>query len=221
MKPAIVIMSKVPKPGETKTRLMTQISGEECAMLHLACLKDICHTVKGLDVQGYVYFTGASEVDLPPEILKRLQIGRDLGERLYHTALGVLAEHDRLIFLGADLPNLTGDLLQKAIDYLDEFDTVIGPATDGGYYLLGIKFAHAGLFADIQWGGARVLDQTIKQIEESKLSYYLLESKNDIDTWDDLVEFYEDNKAKDNDAINVTTFKIAKTLVDKYASTDN
>jgi uncharacterized protein len=221
MKPAIVIMSKVPKPGKTKTRLMTQISGEECAMLHLACLKDICHTVKGLDVQGYVYFTGASEVDLPPEILKRLQIGRDLGERLYHTALGVLAEHDRLIFLGADLPNLTGDLLQKAIDYLDEFDTVIGPATDGGYYLLGIKFAHAGLFADIQWGGARVLDQTIKQIEESKLSYYLLESKNDIDTWDDLVEFYEDNKAKDNDALNVTTFEIAKTLLDKYASTDH
>jgi uncharacterized protein len=221
MKPAIVIMSKVPKPGKTKTRLMTQISGEECAMLHLACLKDICHTVKGLDVQGYVYFTGASEVDLPPEILKRLQIGRDLGERLYHTALGVLAEHDRLIFLGADLPNLTGDLLQKAIDYLDEFDTVIGPATDGGYYLLGIKFAHAGLFADIQWGGARVLDQTIKQIEESKLSYYLLESKNDIDTWDDLVEFYEDNKAKDNDALGVTTFEIAKTLVDKYASTNH
>jgi uncharacterized protein len=221
MKPAIVIMSKVPKPGKTKTRLMTQISGEECAMLHLACLKDICHTVKGLDVQGYVYFTGASEVDLPPEILKRLQIGRDLGERLYHTALGVLAEHDRLIFLGADLPNLTGDLLQKAIDYLDEFDTVIGPATDGGYYLLGIKYAHASLFADIEWGGARVLDQTIKQIEESKLSYYLLESKNDIDTWEDLIDFYEDNKTKDNDAQAGTTFKIAKTLVDKYASTDN
>jgi uncharacterized protein len=221
MKPAIVIMSKVPKPGETKTRLMTQISGKECAMLHLACLKDICHTVKGLDVQGYVYFTGANEVDLPAEILKRLQIGRDLGERLYNTALAVLAEHDRLIFLGADLPNLTGDLLQEAIDYLDEFDTVIGPATDGGYYLLGIKFAHAGLFADIQWGGAKVLDQTIKQIEESKLSYYLLESKNDIDTWDDLVEFYEDNKAKDNDALDVTTFEIAKTLVDKYASTDH
>jgi uncharacterized protein len=221
MKPAIVIMSKVPKPGETKTRLMTQISGEECAMLHLACLNDICHTVKDLDVQGYVYFTGANEVDLPPEIVKRLQIGRDLGERLYNTALAVLAEHDRLIFLGADLPNLTGDLLQEAIDYLDEFDTVIGPATDGGYYLLGIKFAHAGLFADIQWGGARVLDQTIKQIEESKLSYYLLESKNDIDTWDDLVEFYEDNKAKDNDALGVTTFEIAKTLVDKYASTNH
>jgi uncharacterized protein len=221
MKPAIVIMSKVPKPGKTKTRLMTQISGEECAMLHLACLKDICHTVKGLDVQGYVYFTGASEVDLPPEILKRLQIGRDLGERLYHTALGVLAEHDRLIFLGADLPNLTGDLLQQAIDYLDEFDTVIGPATDGGYYLLGIKYAHASLFADIEWGGARVLDQTIKQIEESKLSYYLLESKNDIDTWEDLIDFYEDNKTKDNDAQAGTTFKIAKTLVDKYASTDN
>jgi uncharacterized protein len=221
MKPAIVIMSKVPKPGKTKTRLMTQISGEECAMLHLACLKDICHTVKGLDVQGYVYFTGASEVDLPPEILKRLQIGRDLGERLYHTALGVLAEHDRLIFLGADLPNLTGDLLQQAIDYLDEFDTVIGPATDGGYYLLGIKYAHASLFADIEWGGAKVLDQTIKQIEESKLSYYLLESKNDIDTWEDLIDFYEDNKTKDNDAQAGTTFKIAKTLVDKYASTDN
>jgi uncharacterized protein len=216
MKPAIVIMSKVPKPGETKTRLMTQISGEECAMLHLACLKDICHTVKGLDVQGYVYFTGASEVDLPPEILKRLQIGRDLGERLYHTALGVLAEHDRLIFLGADLPNLTGDLLQEAIDYLDEFDTVIGPATDGGYYLLGIKFAHAGLFADIQWGGAKVLDQTIKQIEESKLSYYLLESKNDIDTWDDLVAFYEKGRAGGTDALKLTAFEIAKTLVEKY-----
>jgi uncharacterized protein len=216
MKPAIVIMSKVPKPGETKTRLMTQISGKECAMLHLACLKDICHTVKGLDVQGYVYFTGASEVDLPPEILKRLQIGRDLGERLYHTALGVLAEHDRLIFLGADLPNLTGDLLQKAIDYLDEFDTVIGPATDGGYYLLGIKFAHAGLFADIQWGGAKVLDQTIKQIEESKLSYYLLESKNDIDTWDDLVAFYEKGRAGGTDALKLTAFEIAKTLVEKY-----
>jgi uncharacterized protein len=169
-----------------------------------------------LDVQGYVYFTGASEVDLPPEIVKRLQIGHDLGERLYNTALEVLAEHDRLIFLGADLPNLTGDLLQEAIDYLDEFDTVIGPATDGGYYLLGIKFAHAGLFADIQWGGAKVLDQTIKQIEESKLSYYLLESKNDIDTWEDLVAFYEKGRAGGTDALKLTAFEIAKTLVEKY-----
>jgi uncharacterized protein len=128
----------------------------------------------------------------------------------------VLAEHDRLIFLGADLPNLTGDLLQKAIDYLDEFDTVIGPATDGGYYLLGIKFAHAGLFADIEWGGAKVLDQTIKQIEDSKLSYYLLESKNDIDTWDDLVAFYEKGRAGGTDALKLTAFEIAKTLVEKY-----
>ncbi|HZW82092.1 MAG TPA: TIGR04282 family arsenosugar biosynthesis glycosyltransferase, partial [Candidatus Deferrimicrobium sp.] len=211
---------KVPKPGETKTRLMTQISGEECVMLHLACLRDICHTVKDLDVQGYVYFTETNEVDLPPQIIKRLQRGYDLGQRLYNAAVEVLAEYDKLIFLGADLPNLTADLLQKAIDYLDEFDTVIGPATDGGYYLLGIRNAHAKLFADIEWGGAKVLDQTIEQIAESKLSYILLESKNDIDTWEDLIDFYEGNKVRNTSALMLKTFGITKTLVEKYVGSD-
>lgn len=193
METAIVLMSKVPRAGYTKTRLLKHLSGEECANFHSACLSDLAQTLEKTGLTTYLYYTGGSQEEFFGSIVKldkRSQIGRDLGERLYNAALEVLAQHDSLIFIGADLPYLSCATFEEAIEQLSLKDTVIGPAADGGYYLLGIKQAYPELFGNIEWGTARVMNTTLARIKDQGLSVSLLETKRDIDTWDDAIAFY-------------------------------
>ena len=194
MHPAIILMSKVPRAGYTKTRLMERLSGRACADFHSACLLDLAQTVEQTGLTAYLYYTGGCPREFPAgeamdKLIKRPQSGRDLGERLYNAALEALTLHDGLIFIGADLPSLSLTTLNEAIRQLALYDTVLGPAEDGGYYLLGIKQAHLELFSDIDWGTAKVKEKTLAKIKSLALSVSLLETARDIDTWDDLIEF--------------------------------
>ncbi len=196
MRPAIILMSKVPRAGYTKTRLMERLSGRACAAFHSACLLDLAQTVEQTGLPAYLYYTGGSPWEFPSseamdKLIKRPQLGQDLGERMYNAALEVLTQHDYLIFIGADLPSLSLITLKEAIRQLDLFDTVVGPAEDGGYYLLGIKQAYLELFSDIDWGTPQVKEATLAKIKSIGLSVSLLETARDIDTWNDLVEFFK------------------------------
>ncbi|MFZ3101692.1 MAG: TIGR04282 family arsenosugar biosynthesis glycosyltransferase [Desulfitobacteriaceae bacterium] len=189
-------MSKVPRAGYTKTRLMERLSGRNCAAFHSACLLDLARTVEQTGLTAYLYYTGGSPWEFPAseamgKLIKRPQLGRDLGERLYNAALEVLTLHDGLIFMGADLPSLSLTTLNEAIRQLALYDTVVGPAEDGGYYLLGIKQAYLELFSEIDWGTSKVKEATLAKIKSLGLSVTLLETARDIDTWDDLLEFFK------------------------------
>lgn len=194
MRPAIILMSKVPRAGYTKTRLMERLSGRECAEFHSACLLDLVQTVEEVGCPTYLYYTGGDPGEFPTgqamnKLIKRPQWGQDLGERLYNAALEALTLHDCLIFIGADLPYLTAGTISAAIRHLEFCDTVVGPAQDGGYYLLGIKQAYLELFSDIDWGTDQVLKATLTNIKGLGLSVTLLETLRDIDTWDDIIAF--------------------------------
>jgi rSAM/selenodomain-associated transferase 1 len=194
--PAIILMSKVPLAGYTKTRLMDRLSGRECAEFHSACLFDLAQTVEEVGCPTYLYYTGGDPGEFPigkaiSKLIKRPQIGRDLGERMYNAALEAFSHHDRLIFIGSDLPNLSSNALNLAFTQLVLKDTVVGPAEDGGYYLLGLKQAHVELFSGIEWGAARVMTATLAKIKVLGLSTTLLETLRDIDTWDDIISFSE------------------------------
>lgn len=237
--PAIVLMSRIPVPGRTKTRLMTKMNGHECATFHLSCLIDICTVLASMEVKLYFYYTGGSPDFFKNEMLDGLKVlslneaevrylinnnfalypqeGRDLGERLYNAACQVLKVHDRVIFTGSDIPDMTGSLFLDSLRSLDHADVALGPASDGGYYLIGLKQAHRALFSDIPWGTPEVLGRTLKAAQQNGLSVHLLPCKDDIDTWDDLVEYYHRASSLGDEQISASSsFQYAKAMINKY-----
>ncbi|SFR16433.1 TIGR04282 family arsenosugar biosynthesis glycosyltransferase [Desulfoscipio geothermicus] len=234
MQTAFVIFSKVPWPGKTKSRLHGKLSAEECALFHRACLIDLHEILKGTGCKAILYFTGGSREEFALEFpgqmphgfeeLKLLQLGyftfrqqhgEDLGERLHHAVTEVLRCYERVILLGSDLPGLAGDLLLSAAENLAQHDVVIGPAVDGGYYLLGLKKAYKVLFQGISWGSGRVLEQTLKAAENNNLKVSFLPVKRDIDTWEDLVAYVQSGR-KEHNLKNMLSFRLAEYLLEIY-----
>ena len=112
----------------------------------------------------------------------------DLGERLWRATKWSFDREDsqKILFLGADCPGLDEKILAKAGHALDKKDFVVGPAVDGGYYLLGMRRRESIVFANINWGSSTVLDETICRIQSIGASFERLETLSDIDDWDSL-----------------------------------
>jgi len=235
MKTAVVIMSKIPVPGFTKTRLNAVLSEQESAAFHRACLADISRAVVNSHLPGYIYYLPAHRHSLaaieeqPSEELWRFfanvryhfnlrpQEGTDLGERLYNAAKDLLSNYEAVIFLGSDTPGITSELILEAQAKMLSNDVVIGPAPDGGYYLLAIKQACPDMFMEIPWSTPQVYLQTMAVIKQQKLVCSLLPVHDDIDTWDDLLHFYRDGKSDKYDYYRkLEAYQQAYALINKY-----
>jgi len=231
---AIVIFSKVPLPGKTKSRLQGILSAEECALFHRACLIDLHRTVQKTAMKAFLYITGGGREEfalgfpapVPEEfgelyllqlegIAIRQQHGGDLGQRLYHAADQVLRLHRQVILVGSDLPDLTEDLLLAVVNSLEDHEVVAGPAQDGGYYLLGLKHAYPVLFQGIDWGTSRVLEQTMQAARGANLRVALLPFQRDIDTWQDLVAYVRRGRQQ-KEAERLLSFRLAAHLTAKH-----
>lgn len=228
---AVVLMSRIPHPGLTKTRLMSRLSAEECAEFHRQCLLDTCRAVRESGFPGYIFLAGADDEPFEPELIlpgcglseddSRYfrfypQVGKDLGEKMAAAAEKVLFSFDGVLLLGTDMPEITPGLLAEAHNRLQKADVVIGPAKDGGYYLIGIKKMHHTLFQDIPWGTAGVMQATRERLRSRALSCMLLETKNDIDTWDDLLDFYARGKILSGKQKQLASYAYAAKLVARY-----
>ncbi len=233
MRTAVVVMSKIPKPGFTKTRLNLILSEQESADFHRACLSDTCRAIRKSRLPGYIYYVeqypqpaqesfGGDDIwglhEEEQNYFKMYpQEGESLGERLYHAAQEVLARYEAVLFLGSDMPDITPEIILEAQARMLDSEIVIGPAHDGGYYLLGLKQASPDIFQDIPWGTPQVLEKTLEIIRENNRTYYLLKSQSDIDTWDDLESFYWAGKADDNYYYRrLAAYQISVRLVEKY-----
>ena len=128
----------------------------------------------------------AMRIWLGPSARLRAQCDGGLGERMAG-AIAEAVEHgaDRVVVIGTDCPDVNASVVEHAFEQLDDADVVLGPATDGGYYLIGMSALHASLFAHIPWSTADTLRVTLDRARESRLSIALLEERNDIDTADD------------------------------------
>ena len=122
------------------------------------------------------------------------QQGQNLGERMAEALITTLQNRERCLLMGSDCPDITPDLLEFSFSTLHKNDIVLGPAYDGGYYLVGInktlttkQITH--LFSDIPWGSEKVLPTTLERIKELQLTFQLLPKLHDIDTPDDLQYF--------------------------------
>ncbi|MCO5387646.1 MAG: TIGR04282 family arsenosugar biosynthesis glycosyltransferase [Desulfosporosinus sp.] len=201
---ALILMTRVPVPGKTKTRLMPHLSAEECAGFHEACLKDIIKVQRELKKPANIFYseklTEKFMTMFPKESQFISQEGDNLGERMSQAFRISLQDYKFTLMVGSDLPHLTVRLLQSAFEALEQHDVVLGPALDGGYYLIGLKQFIPDLFTGITWGSSEVFRQTIERVHSLGLSYRLLQTMQDLDTIEDLRVYMRNPANKDHQA---------------------
>jgi rSAM/selenodomain-associated transferase 1 len=138
-----------------------------------------------------LYWSGAEAggpgFDLPAGVEVRIQRGEDLGARLVAAFDELLRVSDRAVVMGSDCPDLDPETIRMAFAALDDHALVLGPARDGGYYLIGLKAPAPALFEGIAWGTERVLAETLERARRLGLATRSLEVLADLDTPDDLV----------------------------------
>jgi len=185
----ILIFTRYPTPGKTKTRLIPALGAEKAAILQKQMTEFVIKEVKKVHCPFIICYTGATEKEMKKWLGENLyyleQRGENLGERLtraFH--YGFKLGYKKIVAIGIDCIELRANILQKAFDLLDKTDCVIGPADDGGYYLIGTKKYQPELFEDIDWGTEKVFKQTVNKIK----NYKLLPKLKDIDYPEDIPE---------------------------------
>ena len=199
---ALILMTRIPIPGSTKTRLMDLLTGDECAGLHMAFLKDLMTTFTELkDIDVFMTYTPKDslhilENDIPGSMESFPQKGEDLGEKMCNAVNQVLLKgYSKVVLIGSDIPDLSANDIQDSFEILDKHDVVLGPTYDGGYYLVGMKMSHEKIFRiPKKWGGKSVLESTIDIGNEQNLTIGLSQKYRDIDTKEDLFEFERKNE---------------------------
>ena len=191
----LIVFARYPEAGRAKTRLIPLLGPMGAALLHRQLVRITLDTAQRLrgrrDVLTVVRSTGAATRDMAAlfgtGVTYQNQGEGDLGQRMRLAAADSLARGaHRVVLIGTDCPLLTAERLDDAFAALDMYDVVIGPATDGGYYLIGMKSDYAELFTGIAWGGPTVLAQTLEACRQLGLHFALLPALPDVDTADDL-----------------------------------
>lgn len=207
----LILFSRAPVAGQTKTRLAREIGPVPARDFHLACLADAIETLDLFkerrreggprspapgEVACHLFITppgservfGEKGLSWPAHFRVWPQKDGDLGGRMADALAAVLEgeEDGRALLMGSDLPLLTPSHLEEALAALDTADVVFGPSEDGGYFLVGMKQPQPRLFEPGLWGGSAVLAETLKLAEREGLRAAIISSLPDVDTLADL-----------------------------------
>ena len=195
-------MVKVPLPGRVKTRLLPYLDEETSAALYTCFLKDMVSSLEsaypGLCRVAYTPVEHVEQLRsiLPDGLPMLAQRGAHLGERLYNLFHYLLLSEglESVLAVNSDGPTLPMPLIAEAFARLEEpgVDGVLGPAEDGGYYLIGLSQPHKHLFTDIPWSTPEVLSTTLQRAEEAGLEMALLDSWYDVDDGASLLRLWEE-----------------------------
>ncbi|HSB44638.1 MAG TPA: TIGR04282 family arsenosugar biosynthesis glycosyltransferase [Nitrospira sp.] len=196
---ALVIFAKAPIPGQVKTRLCPPLTADEAATLHGSFVLDTLERTKAaagklkLPFDRYLACSPSSTAVFFKIMEERQgvklidQVGEDLGARMKHAFETLFARGYRhVLIVGTDVPSLPLAHYQQALAFLDAHDLVLGPALDGGYYLIGLNKPTAALFENVSWSTDRVLSMTRERADGLGVRTALLPAWRDIDTIDDL-----------------------------------
>ncbi len=186
----LIIFTKNPEPGLVKTRLARSI-GDEKALEVYEKLR--CHTALIAEKAAvnrtacYSHFLPAADIFLTEHFNAQLQVGDDLGERMLNAISRGFDEGFRhIVLIGTDCYELSTANLDSAFLALERADAVVGPALDGGFYLIGLNKPIPELFLKREWSTKEVLSGTLDILQCLSLSYELLPELSDIDTFEDL-----------------------------------
>ena len=191
-KALLMIFAKNPEMGKVKTRLAKTIGDKNALMVYLKLLEHTHQVAEKTELEKAVFFSDKlEEFDLLDyyKFPKYLQSGSDLGNRMENAFQKSFEKgFQKVGIIGSDCYQLTSKILEQAYIQLNDFDVVIGPAEDGGYYFLGTKKHYPFLFQNKNWSQDDVLLDTILDCKKNNLTYSLLETLVDIDTEKDLGE---------------------------------
>lgn len=185
---ALLITIKNPVKGKVKTRLAATAGEHRALEIYLALLGRTRQVAMEVEAKRYLFYSDF--VDENDEwdarfFYKKLQQRGDIGERMAAAFREVLPLHSAAVLIGCDIPGLRAEILNLAFEKLATHDFVLGPATDGGYYLIGMKTFEPAVFQEITWSTAAVFERTIRKIEALGKSWAAVTTLPDVDVEED------------------------------------
>jgi len=184
----LIIFTRNPEQGKVKTRLAQTIGDEPALAVYNILLKHTKEVVKDLPSDKTVYYSSFIDYnDLwdSEKFDKKVQTGNDLGAKMYNAFGDAFQdEYAKVVLIGSDLIDLSAKHIEDAFEALTKNDIVLGPAHDGGYYLIGLKKIYRPIFENKEWGTSTVFQSTMNDLKTENV--FLLDELNDVDTYDDL-----------------------------------
>jgi rSAM/selenodomain-associated transferase 1 len=187
----LIIFTRKPEKGKVKTRLAKGVGEDKALDIYKFLLKRTAEATSKVKAERQVWYTDQPEkndlwkVDV---FVKYSQIEGNLGDKMkYAFHQNFKKNFQKVLIIGTDLFDISNDLIENAFDQLDNNEVVIGPAQDGGYYLLGMRQFIPEVFESIKWSTEHVFQQTLQSITDKSVA--VLEKKNDIDYAEDAIEF--------------------------------
>jgi uncharacterized protein len=189
---ALLVFVRAPELGRVKTRLAAELGAPLALAVHRYLGCRVADAVRGLQhhrvIVHYTGNNGAASVRawLGNDLCLRPQVKGNLGERMAAAIGAALADGaSRVVIIGTDCPSLDSAAIETAFRALSDADVVLGPATDGGYYLIGMSHLYPSLFENVPWSSSETLRVTLERARELGLSLAILEERRDVDTADD------------------------------------
>jgi rSAM/selenodomain-associated transferase 1 len=199
----LVVVAKAPVPGKVKTRLYPELAIDEATHLYSCFIQDRIEEIGNLRAVDLAisYTPEDSKQYFTRFISNGFQLfpqrGKDLGERLSNIFEDKLAEaYDAVSIIDSDTPDLPRSIVEQSFQLLmsNGVDAVFGPCDDGGYYLVALRRPHPELFQNVPWSTEAVLDITLERAARLGIRTKLLPAWNDLDTFEDLTDFYDKHK---------------------------
>lgn len=190
VKKLLIIFYKNPDPGKVKTRLASTIGDDKALVIYHKLATHTRAITENLALDKVVYYT--DHIDTKDNwnnhsYQKALQQGHDLGERMHHAFVqGFRQGYNSICIIGTDCLEIDASILVQGFRALEKYHAVIGPALDGGYYLLGMNKLYSSVFTNKNWSTRTVATDTVNDFKRLNLSYFSLPPLRDIDTEEDL-----------------------------------
>ncbi|NEM99243.1 TIGR04282 family arsenosugar biosynthesis glycosyltransferase [Pontibacter burrus] len=186
----LLLFVRAPELGKVKTRLAEAVGPEVALEIYIHLLQHTRQITEKLTADKAVYFADNIVDDgmWPKQLYQHhLQSEGDLGQKMQAAFEAAFAAgYSSVVIIGSDCKQLTQEIIEQAFDALRTHEVVLGPALDGGYYLLGMNKLYPELFRDKQWSTSEVLPATIYDVERLHLSHKLLPELSDVDHLEDV-----------------------------------
>lgn len=181
---ALIIFIRNPIRGTVKTRLAQTLGKDKAFDIYKELLEITRQQSIKVNAQCYLYYSDHIELDAWSEttFIKKVQSGIDLGARMANAFNEVLQTHSKAIIIGSDCPYITSQIIDHSFHLLSNNDVILGPAIDGGYYLLGMKSTSPSIFESMPWSESNLYEKTIEKLNQLNYTYTSLIKMEDIDT---------------------------------------
>lgn len=195
---AVIIFSKIPIPGTVKTRLIGNISAEEAALLARYMLLDLFEKLRcSKDYDVFIAYAPTGKLsliinDIPENFGVYHQVGDNMGSRMYNAMEKLFSlNYDKVLLIGSDIPNINHNIINDSFKALEDYNMVLNPTFDGGYYLIGAsdkrKIETLLKSGSINWSTLSVFESSLEMIKENNWTVHVGETLPDIDNMEDLI----------------------------------